>query len=122
MDRPQHLAKASSFETFARSLDPDDAYDRPWIVIAKFYAALHYVDAFLAETGNITVTGHPDRRKLMRSYQQTRMVVRDYLSLEQASWRARYDLMTNPAQEMIDADRAFQAVRARMRTVLRLPP
>lgn len=115
MDRESHLAKAVACERFLGSLDRLDSAARPWIVTALFYAALHYVDAFLAQQGYAAITErHEERRRLIRQFQATRNVDHAYRRLEQLSWIARYDAVTVTLDDLRRAEEFFQVVKRAM--------
>ena len=118
-----HFAKAESFERFAVKLDPTDAHDQPWIITAKSYAAVHYVDAFLLNAMKIgAFDNHAHRKAAMKQYSaQTGRIYREYLSLEGASRRARYDVLTDVVAELENADSKFRALREWMRRILNRP-
>ena len=47
----QHLAQADHNERFVSSFDVDSTQFNDWVVTGMFYAALHYVNAYLAYAG-----------------------------------------------------------------------
>lgn len=59
-DQSDHVAQAEHNWDLVRHLGPLGSPYSDWVVTGAFYAALHYVDAFLAQYG-IHPGGHPER-------------------------------------------------------------
>jgi len=89
----QHLRKAQHNENFATHISPSPFLD--WLVTTKFYAALHYIDAYLANKGI-----HPKRHRGSKESRDTyigndpnlRPVYHDYRRLREDSEDARYEV------------------------------
>lgn len=57
-DKAAHRQRAVDNETFANQrLDMDEAGDRPWVATAYFYAALHWIEAYLVHVGGSVEPG-----------------------------------------------------------------
>ena len=91
--RNQHAQKAEHDEAFSRhvrdTLNAADFCD--WEAIAVYYAALHLVDAKLANHG-VHPPDHAARRKAVA--QHLNLILREYLALEQLARQARYEAGT----------------------------
>jgi hypothetical protein len=72
-------------------LDPSDSYNRPWIVTAWFYAALHLVDAYFG-LSNQHPGGHVTRNRLVANTPDLTPIWPHYLYLYDGSRDARYGL------------------------------
>ena len=120
MDRASHLTKASDCERVAATLNTTDAAARCWSVIMKFYAALHYVDAYFAEQRYEFIDHHEDRRRRLGQFRETRRIEDAYRRLERLSWAARYDSITVTEEDARRANGYFTTVRQAMRTALKL--
>lgn len=83
-----HLQQAQHNETFFAGIDLRSYSD--WAVTVLFYAALHYIDAYLAQAGHLDPGVHDVRDSLIRRYVPTRQVARQYFRLKNFSRTARY--------------------------------
>jgi len=83
-----HLDLAKRNETFLQSINSSTFPD--WVVTVAFYAALHYIDAFLARRGRIEVKGHGTREDSIKLYPELFSTAIWYFQLKSASVRARY--------------------------------
>ena len=85
--RDDHLRQAKHNLEFGESLDAVRYSD--WIATALFYAALHYVDAFLATKGH-----HPGRHDVRDGFvareKELRPIHHHYRALKDSSRNARY--------------------------------
>lgn len=88
--RQEHVAKAAHNESFVQTLGLTTTPFLDWVVTGMFYAAVHYVDAYLA-----TQDIHPKRHRgnAGRSDYVSRylkQIYQDYRYLEDQSRDARY--------------------------------
>lgn len=83
-----HLEQARHNEAFLQRIDSDTYSD--WVVTVLFYAALHYVDAYLAKQGHADPGDHDTRDDLIRQFADTRLVWREYSRLKSFSRSSRY--------------------------------
>ncbi len=67
-----------------------------------FYTGLHYIDALLAEKGNIHPTKHPTRDNAVWMIAELRPIYGNYRALKNASYAARYDPPTRFTDKNID--------------------
>jgi len=88
----EHKRKAEHNELFAKSIDGGTNAD--WIVIALFYSALHYIDAFLALKGIHPVhhTGPGSRDNEIKA--SLSVIWNEYRYLKDESETARYETRT----------------------------
>jgi hypothetical protein len=84
----QHLDRARSNESFAKTLSPLSHAD--WKIIICFYAALHYVEAVVVRSGHRS-SDHGTRATYLRQIPALRPVSTDYFTLSNWAWKARYD-------------------------------
>ena len=91
-----HLAAARRNRDLARALiDPSLANLRPapweWVAVIAFYAAVHFVNAYLWETVRHEPSSHPDRLARVRRERPIRQCRRRYADLQTLGHRARYE-------------------------------
>jgi hypothetical protein len=84
----EHLAQAAHNESLFLSLDHNVHSD--WAVTVLFYAALQYVDAYLASIGIVDPGGHDVRDKLIQTTPALRPLWSRYKRLKSFSRTARY--------------------------------
>lgn len=90
-----HLRRAERNESFRDAIEAPYA---DWQIVATFYSALHYVDAVLAEHGNIHPHNHTDRETwVARSMGR---VAADYVHMHQRCDDARYRLIPVPLDDV----------------------
>jgi len=118
LDRAEHLAKAQAFERFRAKLDPNDPDSRNWIITASYYAALHYIDIYLASKGYVIITNHDERRRLVDRL--LRGLYATYRKLENLSWQARYENLQPEPNDLETAGRLFDRIKTEIRTLLRI--
>lgn len=97
-DTRVHLDQAEHNERFFGSFDQTTYSD--WAVTVLFYAALHYVDAFLAHAGFKYPGGHHTRDGLVNSVTQLRTISTEYFRLKNRSSSARYYSSRFPAPDV----------------------
>jgi hypothetical protein len=83
-----HILQAQHNEDFYRATDKNAYSD--WAMTAVYYAALHYVDAFLARAGMIDPGGHDVRDREMHMRMELRPIVKNYFRLKSRSRSVRY--------------------------------
>ena len=115
----EHIAKAEKNERLYENLIGTEFND--WAVVALFYAALHYVDAFFLQESNSTPQNHGERNRRLRNNAALDQIRSHYLDLYALSIRARYEL--DPVSENLAGDirmSHFVPVRAHIRALLNL--
>ncbi len=82
-----HIAFAEHNEKFVGSFDLDSTVYTDWVVTGMFYAALHYVEAYLALLGE-----QPEDHRARDSHVKRHMpeIGKDYRRLKDDSINARY--------------------------------
>jgi hypothetical protein len=92
-DSAAHRKRAEDNEEFAKyHLRGDDATDQPWIITAYFYAAVHWVEAYLALAGYHSRT-HFERKRHISTDPKLIPIQPWYRELEDRSKDARYELV-----------------------------
>ena len=94
--KERHLAQAGKNEAFYQSFDLPSTAFLDWAVTGLFYAALHYVDAFLATRG--TSSGIDPDNHYQREFWLSREILltsiySNYQELKNRSEDARYRLL-----------------------------
>lgn len=124
----EHLAKADHHRDVAQALIGPLAsqISQPppldWAVVAAFYAAVHYVNAYLWETRRFDPGTHPNRSAAVRAEPALRPAAPAYLRLQDLGFQARYVADYQPdAQSIHDRIQSdLEAVRRVVRQALGL--
>jgi len=87
-DYQAHLDQAARNEGFLVKIDVSLHSD--WAVTVLFYAALHYVDAYLAKAANQHPGNHDERDRLIQSHSKTSAARPYYRRLKDRATEARY--------------------------------
>ena len=112
----QHLSQAESNERFVESITALTTRFPDWEVIALFYSALHYADAFLATQG-IHPRSHDSRIASVKLYIGA---WEDYQHLYRLSLAARYN-MVSPTPAVADAAKVGAFLRVKGEILALLP-
>lgn len=86
--RDAHLTQARHNVRFYATIDKV-AY-KDWAATVLFYIGLHYIDAVLAEKGNIHPDIHKTRDNAVARVAELRPIYNNYSALKNASFNARY--------------------------------
>jgi hypothetical protein len=92
----QHLIRARRNREVADALIGPDAHGfisppaYEWAVVAAFYAAVHYVNAYLWEKLRHEPRNHDERTRMVASVRDLRAVFPSYSRLQELAFRARY--------------------------------
>ena len=117
--REQHISLAEHNERFTDSFDLDATPYRDWLVTGKFYAAVHYVEAYLATRGEHSRDHRARDSKVKRLLPA---IKHDYRSLKDESINARYFGYRFSADDVRQAiSPALEAVRAHVLGILGSP-
>jgi hypothetical protein len=89
----EHIARSRQNLKFAQSFNLKETPYIDWVVTAYFYAALHLVDALIADRYNLTPQDHMDRNLFVEKTFLAGIKVQ-YRTLKDLSEDARYELKT----------------------------
>jgi len=113
-----HGERARDNEAFAAALDLASAIQRSWAVVALFYSALHWVEAYLA-TKDMHPGNHMVRSRLAGTDTNLRPIYLHYRELEDMSRHARYELRPFTEEQVRELRlRHLTAVKERIATLL----
>lgn len=107
----EHHQKCDTAKSAQLTLQAADSNEHAdWIVIATFYQALHWVDAFFA-LDNYHPVGHGRRKNAIYRYEDLRPIRDSYTKFYDASIAARYEPETfkdapNEVEVLLEEDLA----------------
>lgn len=114
-----HRLKALRNEEFAASLDRSDPTKENWAVVAIFYSALHYVQAYFSRY-NVECPGHKERRKEINDDDRIKTVFESYQYLYVLSQNARYRCVKLPDEAYSKAHPHLEAVKKQIAHAMQL--
>jgi len=92
----EHRLRAQRNEEFAANLDRRDPTAHNWAVVAVFYSALHYVQAYFAKF-SVKCGSHEDTENEFKKDARIRQSYANYKFLHTLSHTARYKTSGLPA-------------------------
>jgi hypothetical protein len=119
----EHLAQAEHNEAFYQVLQASAFPSGDWQVTLLFYAALHYVDAYLhqLQPAGVHASGHRERARHVSSHVGANVAL-DYLELQLRSEDARYNgRRYSDAEVGVLYSAEFTRIRTHVRGALGLP-
>lgn len=123
-----HIDKAERNEQFYSSHNLRVSPYNEWAVVVLFYVAVHYVDAVLAQDGQLDARlrhprNHPDRNVGVAKSGTLMPIAIRYMNLYDRSRDARYNRISFPAHFLRNLEaQSFAPVRGHVRTALGLSP
>lgn len=114
----EHLAKADRNAAFALSLPLDSQARIDWALIILFYAALHYVEAYLAKMGQ-HLRSHTARDLIVGRDSNLKKIYTEYQNLRFYGYNARYEVYGFKAEDVTQhAAKDFATIKASIRAIL----
>ena len=114
--RTEHINKADGNEAFAASLPMKTNAQIDWALIARFYAAVHYVEAYLAPTQHLT--DHHKREKLVGLDANLRKIYSEYNDLKYYGFTARYQMVVFTRADVALSSTQFAKLKAHIQKLL----
>lgn len=127
MDTTSHIGKAERNEQFFQSHNLITSQFSEWGVTVLFYAAMHYVDAVLAQESGLPTQcrqpiNHANRNNGVAKSPTLRLVYNNYKVLYDRSRDARYTKIDFPHGFLNNLETTrFEPVKRCVRTALALP-
>jgi len=113
LTREEHLTKSRKNEEFVNLIDTSTTVGIEWAITVKFYAALHYVQAYFASKGGANVPGtHSRRASAIEKDPFIAGAYDDYRELQDISREARYDFSNLQPGHVKYADDCLATVKA----------
>ncbi len=116
--KQEHIKKAAGNAAFALSLPLSDQTRIDWALVILFYAALHYVEAYLATLGQ-NLRSHTTRDNAVGRDAKLKMIFSEYQDLKFYGYNARYEASGFKTQDVTDiAAKNFAKIEAHLRPLL----
>jgi hypothetical protein len=116
--REQHIKKASENETFAGALDSATQASLNWKLVIMFYAAIHYVEAYLAKQLNQHLRSHTTRDNYVARESNLRSIRNQHSHLKFYGYNARYEPDQFTDRDVKDAIGDLADVKAKITPLL----
>ena len=94
---PAYLERAQHNELYLATFDIHNSDFLDWAVVAAFYVAVRYVDAYFYPNKPVD---HEERNRRVRTDSRTRRIADEYRLLYDRSRDARYELVDFNSQEV----------------------
>jgi hypothetical protein len=115
----EHIAQARANEALSLRLELSEP---DWALTIMFYAALHWVSAYLALVG-IFATTHQTRSRAIYSRTELAAIRNHYFFMQDKSEGARYDCVHFSASDIARIRvQNFQPLRETLQRLLGVPP
>ncbi|HEX7360918.1 MAG TPA: hypothetical protein VF283_10540 [Bryobacteraceae bacterium] len=88
--KAEHIAKAEGNEAFASEMPLTRQPNIDWALVAIFYAAVHYVEAYFSLSGT-HLRSHTTRDRYVGRDPKLKPVFREYSNLKYYAYNARYE-------------------------------
>jgi hypothetical protein len=110
--KADHLLKAEGNESFATTITPESQPKIDWALVVLFYAAVHYIEAYLAAQFNMHVRSHTTRDGWVGRDSTLRRTFNEYQHLKFYGYNARYEMFGFTAADVADATTDLAKVKA----------
>jgi hypothetical protein len=109
--RDEHVEKAEGNEAFAASLPSDSQTASDWTLVILFYAAVHYVEAYLDKHWSIHARSHTTRDKYFGKEANLRKIFSSYSQLKYYGYNARYEVSGFTVADTRDATKDLAEIK-----------
>jgi len=117
--KEEHIAKANGDAAFALSLSLDSQPQIDWALVALFYAALHYVEAYLAVIFGMHTRSHTRRDSIVGRDSNLRRIFHEYQDLKFFGYNARYEMGVFRPKDVTDqAVPKFEKIKSHLKKFL----
>ncbi len=117
--KEEHIAKAEGNEGVADGIQPTSSARIEWKLIIMFYAAMHYVEAYLAKEANEHLRSHTTRDKWMVKEANLNKIADSYNHLKFYGYNARYEVSDFNAKDVSHAEDYLAHIRTEIKLLLR---
>jgi len=112
--RDEHVEKAEGNEKFAATLPSDSQTAIDWTLVILFYAAVHYVEAYLYKSWGLHVRSHTTRDKYFGKEANLKKIFSPYSHLKYYGYNARYEVSGFTANDMKEATKYLGEIKKQL--------
>ena len=114
----EHITKAEGNASFAKSLSLDNQTRIDRALVVLFYAAMHYVEAYLATTRQ-HLRSHAVRDRVLGTEPELKKVFKEYQDLKFCGYNARYEMYAfTPDDVTYQALKDFETIKGHLQKFL----
>jgi hypothetical protein len=110
--RDEHVKKAEDNETFVATIQPNSQAEIDWTLVILFYAAVHYVEAYLFKYWGQHVRSHTTRDKYFGKEASLKKIFSSYSHLKFYGYNARYEVSGFTKTDAQDAAKDLAAIKS----------
>jgi len=114
----EHVSKAVGNESFANAIDTSNPTNIDWKLTVLFYAAMHYVEAYLAKSMAIHLRSHTTRDGYVTKELNLKRIRNEYNHLKFFGYNARYEISGFTAKDVTSALAYFATIKAALTPLL----
>ena len=116
--RDEHVEKAEGNEAFAASIAPNTQTEIDWTLVVLFYAAVHYVEAYLYKQWGQHVRSHTTRDKYFGKEAVLKKIFSPYSHLKYYGYNARYEVSGFTKSDTQDATKDLAEIKKHLIPIL----
>jgi hypothetical protein len=116
--RDEHLEKAQGNETFAASITHENQTRIDWTLIVLFYAAVHYVEAYLGVRLGLHARSHTMRDNYVAKDANLRKIYSSYQHLKYFGYNARYEVFRFTVIHIQEATNCLADIKTKLLPLL----
>ena len=109
--KDEHVKKAEGNEAFAAAIAPNTQTEIDWTLVVLFYAAVHYVEAYLFKQWGMHVRSHTTRDKYFGKEASLKKIFSPYSHLKYYGYNARYEVSGFTAADTQDATKYLTEIK-----------
>ncbi|MFY9904872.1 MAG: hypothetical protein WBX02_04975 [Terriglobales bacterium] len=116
--KDEHVKKAEGNETFAAGIPSATQTEIDWTLVVLFYAAVHYVEAYLYKQWGAHVRSHTTRDKYFAKEAVLKKVFSQYSHLKYYGYNARYEVSGFTKSDTLSATKYLDEIKKQIIPVL----
>ena len=109
--KDEHLKKAEGNEAFAATISIGTQAEIEWTLIVLFYAAVHYVEAYLEKHWGMHLRSHTTRDNTIGRDSNLRKIWSPYSHLKYYGYNSRYEVCSFTATDTQDANKDLAEIK-----------
>jgi hypothetical protein len=110
-NKDEHIKKAEENEAFVSTIQPNSQPEIDWTLVILFYAAVHYVEAYLFVKWGTHVRSHTTRDKYFGKEASLKKIFASYSHLKYYGYNARYEVSGFTKTDAQDAAKDLAAIK-----------
>jgi len=109
--KDEHIKKAEDNETFADTIPTATQTEIEWTLVVLFYAAVHYVEAYLEKHWGMHLRSHTARDQYIGKEANLKKIFSPYSYLKFYGYNARYEVCSFTVTDTQDANKDLAEIK-----------